>query len=170
MASLVYSYFAFDKYFGLNSWIFFALLFKDFGTLVYIFKFIFSILWFVPMLCSLLLVVNVMHFFKYITLVPLLDFISLMQLPYVVVSVECWTCKLYFALSLLACMSGCSFLVWMIIVVTIYSDCSFLVKPCFIDSFLFAWLYCACSICILSFLLTMIVLCCCFQEILLCMV
>ena len=24
---------------------------------------------------------NVMHFFKYITLVPLLDFISLMQLP-----------------------------------------------------------------------------------------
>ena len=32
------------------------------------------------MLCSFVLVVNVMHFFKYITLMPLLDFISLMQL------------------------------------------------------------------------------------------
>ena len=48
---------------------------------------------FVPMLCSLVLVVNVMHFFKHITLVPLLDFISLMQFPCVVVSSECWTCK-----------------------------------------------------------------------------
>ena len=47
-----------------------------------------SILYFVPMLCSLVLVVNVIHFFKYITLVPLLDFISLMQLPCVVL-VEC---------------------------------------------------------------------------------
>ena len=36
---------------------------------------------FVPMLCSLVLVVNVMHLFKYFTLVPLLDFISLMQVP-----------------------------------------------------------------------------------------
>ena len=44
---------------------------------------------FVPTLCSLVLIVNVMHFFKYITLVPLLDFISLMQLPCVVVLVEC---------------------------------------------------------------------------------
>ena len=69
------------------------LLFKAFGTSVYIFKFIFSIFFFVPMLCSLVLVVNVMHFFKYITLVPLLDFISLMQFPCVVVSVECWKCK-----------------------------------------------------------------------------
>ena len=89
------------------------------------------------MLCSLILVVNVMHFFKYITFVPLLDFISLMQLRCVFVSVKYWTCKWYFALSLLACMYGCSFLVWMIIVVAIYSDCSFLVKPCFIASFLF---------------------------------
>ena len=117
---------------------------------------------FIPMLCSLVLVVNLMHFFKYITLMPLLDFLSLVQLPCVVVSVECWTCKWYFALSLLACMSGCSSLVWMSIVVTIYSDCSFLVKPCFIASFLFAWSHCACSIYISSFLLTMIVLCCCF--------
>ena len=68
-------------------------------------------------------------FFKYITLVPLLDFISLMQLLWIFVSVECWTCKWLFALSLLACMSGCSFPMWMSIVVTIYSDCSFLVKP-----------------------------------------
>ena len=123
------------------------------------------------MLCCLVLVVNFMHFFKYITLVPLLDFISLMQFPcVVVVSVECWTCKWYFALSLLACMSGCSFLVWMINVVTIYSDCSFFIKPCFIASFIFAWSHYACSICVSSFLLTMIVLCCCFQEILVCIV
>ena len=123
------------------------------------------------MLCSLVLVVNVMHFFMYITLVPLLDFISLMQLLCVVVSIECWTCKWYFTLSLLACMSRCSFLVWMIIVVTIYSDCSFLVKPCFIALFYIAlfyiaWSHCACSICISRFLLTMIVLCCYFQKIL----
>ena len=118
------------------------------------------------MLCSLVLVVNVMHFFMYITLVPLLDFISLMQLLCVVVSIECWTCKWYFALSLLACISRRSFLVWMIIVVTIYSDCSFLVKPCFIALFYIAlfyiaWSHCACSICISRFLLTMIILCCC---------
>ena len=112
---------------------------------------------------SLVLVINVIHFFKYITLVPLFDFISLTQFPCVIVSVECWTCKWYFALSLLACMFGCSFLVWMIIVVTIYSDCSFLVKPCFVASFLFAWSRCACSICISSFLITMIILCCCFS-------
>ena len=88
----------------------------------------------------------------------LLDFISLMQLPCVVVSIECWTCKLYFALNLLACMSGYSFLVWMIIVVTIYSDCSCLVKPFSIVIFLFAWSHCACSICISRFLFTMIFL------------
>ena len=44
---------------------------------------------FVPMFCSLVLIVNVIHFLKYITLVPLLDFIFLMQLPCIVVSVEC---------------------------------------------------------------------------------
>ena len=98
-------------------------------------------------------------FFKYITLVPLLDFISSLQLLWVFVSVECWTCKWYFSLSLLACMSGCSFLVWMSIAITIYSDCSFLVKSCFI-----AWLHCACSICFTSFLHTIIVLCCCFRR------
>ena len=90
---------------------------------------------------------------------PLLDFISLMQLLCVFVSVECWTCKWYFALSILACMSGCSFLVWMIIVITIYSDCSYLVKPCFIAIFFTTWSHCACSICISRFLPTMIVLC-----------
>ena len=82
----------------------------------------------------------------------------------VFVSVEYWTCKWYFTLSLLACMSECSFLVWMIIVITIYSDCSCLVKPCFIVIFLIAWSHCACSICISRFLLTMIILCYCFQE------
>ena len=101
-------------------------------------------------------------FFKYITLVPLLDFISLMQLLWVFVSVECWTCKWYFVLSLLGCMSGCSFLVWMSIVVTIYSDCSILVKSCFITLIYITWSHCACSICITSFLHTMIVLYCCF--------
>ena len=82
----------------------------------------------------------------------------------VLASVECWTCKWYFALSLLTCMSGCSFIVWMIIVVTIYSDCSCLVKPCFIVIFIITWLYCACSICISRFLFTMNFLCYCFQE------
>ena len=82
----------------------------------------------------------------------------------VFVNVECWTCKWYFALSLLACMSKCSFFVWMIIVITIYSDCSCLVKPCFIVIFLIAWSHFAYSICILRFLLTMIILCYCFQE------
>ena len=103
-------------------------------------------------------------FFKYITRVPLLDFISLMQLLCVFVSVECWTCKWYFTLSLLACMSKCSFLVWMIIVITIYSDCSCLVKPCFIAIVIIAWSHCAYSICISRYLLTMIILCYCFQE------
>ena len=94
-------------------------------------------------------------------LCPLLDFISLMQFPCVVALIECWTCKWYFALSLLACMFGCSFLVWISIMVTIYSDCSFLVKPWFIALFHLAWSHCACSICITSFLHTMIILCCC---------
>ena len=102
-------------------------------------------------------------FFKYITLCPLLDFISLMQFPCVVALVECWTCKWYFTLSLLACIFGCSFLVWMNIVVTIYSDCSFLVKPYFIALIYSAWSHCACSICITSFLHTMVILCCCFS-------
>ena len=84
----------------------------------------------------------------------------------VFLSVVCWTCKWYFALSLFACMSRCSFLMWMIIVITIYSDCSCLVKPCFIVIVFIAWSHCACSICISRFLLTMIVLCYCFHEIL----
>ena len=103
-------------------------------------------------------------FFKYITLMPLLDFIPLMQLLCVVVSVECWTCKWYFALSLLACMSRCSFLVWMSIVVTIYNDCLFLVKPYFIALIYIAWSQCACFICIINFLHTMIILCFCFSR------
>ena len=95
------------------------------------------------------------------TFVLLLDLVSLMQFKSnascfsVLASIECWTCKWYFALSLFACMSGCSFTVWMFIVATIYSDCSFMVKLCFIIIFILAWSYCACSICILSFLLTM---------------
>ena len=84
--------------------------------------------------------------------------------------IEYRTCKRYFALSLLACMFRCSFIVWMIIVVTIYCDCSFFVKPCFIASFVFVWSHYACSICISRFLLTMIILCCYFQEILVRMV
>ena len=78
--------------------------------------------------------------------------------------IKCWTCKWYFALSLLACMSRCSFIMWMIIVVTIYSDCSCLVKPCFIVIFIIAWLNCACSICISRFLLTMNFLCYFFRK------
>ena len=81
----------------------------------------------------------------------------------VFVSVVCWTCKWYFALSLFACMSRCSFLVWMIIVIIIYSDCSCLVKPCFIVIVFITWSHCAYSICISRFLLTMIILCYCFR-------
>ena len=92
-------------------------------------------------------------FFKYITLVPLLDFISFMQLLWVFVLVEYWTCKWYFVLSLLACISGYSFFVWISIVVTIYSDCSFLVKPSFIALIYFAWSHCVCSICFQGFCL-----------------
>ena len=83
---------------------------------------------------------------------------------WVLVSVVCWTCKWYFALSLFACMFECSYLVWMIIVIIIYSDCSCLVKPCFIAIVFITWSHCACSICISRFLLTMIILCYCFQE------
>ena len=82
----------------------------------------------------------------------------------VLASVECCTCKWYIALILLACMFGCSFIVWMIIKATIYSDCSCLVKPCFIVIFIIAWSHYACSICISRFLLTKIFLCYCFQE------
>ena len=95
------------------------------------------------------------------TFVCLLDLVSLMQFKLnascfsVLASVECWTCKWYFALSLFACMFDCSFIVWMFIVVTVYSDCSCTVKLCFIIIFILAWSYYACSICILSFLLTM---------------
>ena len=95
------------------------------------------------------------------TLMPLLDLVSLMQFKHnaycfsVLASVECWTCKWYFALSLFTCISGCSFTVWMFILVTIYSDCSCMVKLCFIIIFILAWSYCAYSICILSFPLTM---------------
>ena len=86
-----------------------------------------------------------------------------MQLLYVFVSVECRTCKWYFALSLLACMFRCSFYVWMIIVITIYSDYSCLIKSCFIAIDFTTWSHCVCSICISRFLLTMVVLCYCFQ-------
>ena len=81
------------------------------------------------------------------------------------VSVVCWTCKWHFALSLFARMSGCSFLMWMIIVITIYSDCSCLVKPCFIAIVIIAWSHYACSICISRFMLAMIILCYCFLSI-----
>ena len=120
---------------------------------------------FVHMLCSLVLVVKCYAFSLCTSLLcPLLDFISLMQFPCVVALVECWTCKWYFALSLLACLSECSFLAWMSIVVTIYSDCSFLVKPWFITQFHFSSSHYACSICITSFLHTMIKLCCCVSR------
>ena len=69
------------------------LLIKAFEVFWFTYIGLYLVYCFVPMLCSLVLVVNVMHFFKYITLLPLLDFISLMQLPCVVVLVECWTCK-----------------------------------------------------------------------------
>ena len=95
------------------------------------------------------------------TLVPLLDLISLMQFKpnaycfSVLASVEYWTYKWYFVLSLFAFMSRCSFTMWMFIVVTIYSDCSCKVKLCFPIIFILTWSYYAYSIFILSFQLTM---------------
>ena len=120
---------------------------------------------FVPMLFSLVLVVKCYAFSLSTSLLcpcwilyPWCNYFEFF------VSVECWTCKWYFVLSLLACMFGCSFLVWMIIVITIYSDCSCMVKSCFIAIFFTTWSHCGCSIYISRFLLTMIVLCYCFQE------
>ena len=83
-----------------------------------------------------LMIISLFSVFMYIgfctfTLVPVVGFLSLIHLPSVYVSVECWICKWYFASSLLACRSGCLFIVWIIIVVTIYSDYLFLVKLCF---------------------------------------
>ena len=55
---------------------------------------LFSIICFVPMLCSFVLVVKCYAFTLSTSLLcPLLDFISLMQFPCVVALVECWTCK-----------------------------------------------------------------------------
>ena len=117
----------------------------------------------IPTLCSLVIVKCYAFSLSISLLCHLLDFISLMQFPCIVALVKCWTCKWYFALSLLACISGCLFLVWVSIVVTIYSDCSFLVKPWSIALFHFAWSHCVCFIYITSFLHTMITLCCCFS-------
>ena len=103
-------------------------------------------------------------FFKYITLVPFIGFYILDAITLSFCIDWVLTCKWYFALSLLACMSGYSFLVWMSIVVTIYSDCFFLVKPCFIVLIYSAWSHCASSICITSCLHTMIILRCCFLR------
>ena len=102
-------------------------------------------------------------FFSTSLLCPCCFFLSLMQLLWVLVLVECWTCKWYFALSLLTCMSRCSFPMWMFIVITIYNDCSCLVKPCFIVIVFITWSHCAYSICISRFLFTMIILCYCFR-------
>ena len=70
------------------------------GTLVHIYIYIYiyislysvfcRLLWFVPMPCSLVLVVLSCITLSTLTLV---DFISLMQFPCVVALVECWTCK-----------------------------------------------------------------------------
>ena len=78
--------------------------------------------------------------------------------------VECWTCEWYFVLSLFACMSGCSFIVWMIIMITIYSDCSCLVKLWFLVIIFIVWSHYACSICISRFPFTMNFLCYFFKE------
>ena len=55
---------------------------------------LFSIICFVPMLCSFVLVVKCYAFTLSTSLLcPLLDFISLMQFPCVVALVEHWTSK-----------------------------------------------------------------------------
>ena len=111
---------------------------------------------YVPLLCSLLVLLDyVWIIFSTLLLCPCWIVYTWCIYLSVFVSVECWTCKWYFALSLFACMSKCLFTMWMFIVVTIYSDCSCMVKLCFIIIFILAWSYCASSICILSFSLTM---------------
>ena len=77
---------------------------------------------------------------------------------------ECWTCKWYFAFKLI------SLHVRMFIsyVNEHYGHYSIviacMVKPWFIALFHFAWSDCACFICIIGFLHTMIKLCCCVSR------
>ena len=86
---LVYSLFAFSFYNLLDIYCAFV---ETFGTLVFIFKFIFSILLLYPCFVALYLLLMLCISLSTSLLCPLLDFISLMQLPYVV-SIECWICK-----------------------------------------------------------------------------
>ena len=64
--------------------------------------------------------------------------------------VKCWACK-WLALILLACMSKCSFQVWMsIVVTTLYWLLVWLSHGLFLNS-IFAWSHHACFICISCF-------------------
>ena len=124
------------------------------GTLVHIYIYIslYSVfcrlLWFVPMPCSLVLVV-----LSCITLCTSLlcpSRILFLDAYMFCALVECWTCKWYFAFKLISLyvrMFGCSFHMWMNIVVVI----AYMVKPWFIALFHFAWSHCACFIYITSF-------------------
>ena len=112
------------------------------------------------MLCSLVLVVKCYAFSLSTSLLcPLLDFISLMQFPCVVALVECWTCKWFFALSLLACMSLdvhslCEWALWslFIVIVLFWSSHGLLLNSIFLDRIVLAlyalqvfciqWSYC----------------------------
>ena len=74
--------------------------------------------------------------------------------------VECWTCKWYFAFKLIS-------LHIQMFIPYVNEHCGHysiviacMVKSYFIALFHFAWLHCACFICITSFLHTMIILCC----------
>ena len=95
---------------------------------------------------------------------PLLDLVSLMQLPLSFCIGCVLDMQMIFCIELICLHVRMFILVWMIIVITIYSDCSCLVKPCFIAIVVTTWSHYACSICISRFLLTMIILCYCFQE------
>ena len=135
------------------------------GTLVHIYIYIslYSVfcrlLWFVPMPCSLVLVV-----LSCITLCTSLlcpSRILFLDAYMFCALVKCWTCKWYFAFKLIS-------LHVRMFIPYVNEHCGHysiviacMVKPWFIALFHFARSHCACFICITSFLYTKIKLCCC---------
>ena len=103
----------------------------------------------IPTLCSLVIVKCYAFSLSISLLCHLLDFISLMQFPFVVALVECWTWKWFFALNLLACMSGCSLFIVIVrfwsshglLLNSISLDCIVL-APYALQVFCIQWSYC----------------------------
>ena len=114
---------------------------------------------FVPMPCCIVLVVLSCITSSTFTLVP--SRILFLDAYLLCALVECWTCKWYFAFKLISLHvrlfipsvnEHCGLYV---IVIIVWSSHGLLLNS------IFAWSHCACSICITSFLHTMIILYCC---------